>query len=92
MVLADGMGGKEGGHVATAIIVLEIHERGIQLLTFVENRWAISIRDEDRERLLFLGNNEASSVWISNDGLMYTGFDALVHGTGAHDRERLDSV
>lgn len=45
--------------------------------------------DNDPDRAVY---TVASSVWISNDGLMYAGSDALVHGTGAHDRERLDSI
>jgi hypothetical protein len=36
----------------------QIHERGMRLLKFMETRWAISFRDEGRERLLFLGSGE----------------------------------
>jgi hypothetical protein len=36
----------------------QIHERGVHLLKFMETRWAISLREEDRERLLFLGSGE----------------------------------
>ena len=32
----------------------QIHERGTHLLRFMEKRWGISFREEDRERLLFL--------------------------------------
>jgi uncharacterized protein with ParB-like and HNH nuclease domain len=32
----------------------EIYDRGIRLLKFLENRWQISMRDEDRKRLLFI--------------------------------------
>jgi len=37
---------------------LEIHERGMQLLEFLEKRWTISFREGDRERLLFLGTGD----------------------------------
>ena len=32
----------------------QIHDRGIALLKFLEERWAVRIIDEDREKLLFL--------------------------------------
>lgn len=37
---------------------IQIRGRGTQLLKFMESRWGISFREEDRERLLFLGSSE----------------------------------
>ena len=39
----------------------QIRDRGLRLLKFLEKRWDICIRDEDREELLFLDLEPASS-------------------------------
>ena len=47
---------------------VQIHERGIKLLRFMEKRWDIRLRDEDRERLLFLGMSTTPSASASSNG------------------------
>jgi hypothetical protein len=37
----------------------QIHDRGLRLLRFMETRWNIRLRDDDRERLLFLTQTPA---------------------------------
>ncbi len=44
-------------------------------------------RDGDREVY-----SVASSVWISDDGLMFAGSEAMRRSTESHDRTRLDSI
>jgi uncharacterized protein with ParB-like and HNH nuclease domain len=36
----------------------QIRERGATLLKFMESRWGLLLRDDDRDRLLFLGSGE----------------------------------
>jgi molecular chaperone HscA len=45
--------------------------------------------DNDLDRAVY---TVSSSLWISDEGLMYAGSDALRHSAVAHDRERLDSI
>lgn len=75
------------GTARSKAFAAEIPEEGEDDETMLHFDLGLGKRDGDREVY-----SVASSVWISDDGLMFAGSEAMRRSAESHDRTRLDSI